>query len=139
MRNIGSNSSRLRTVAEILYPFAVPSMRWYLSYRIDEPANAINQCNNFWSLQTSTAENYVYCGAPHPLSSLPPPILSRASSMTTEFPRMTCSNIRFYLSKTYEIELTTIPNLTFSPPSFSSTASSSTMFKKTYTRISTPL
>jgi hypothetical protein len=28
-------------------------------------------------------------------------------------------------------QLTTIPNLTFSPPSFSSTASSSTMFKKT--------
>jgi hypothetical protein len=27
---------------------------------------------------------------------------------------------------------TTIPNLTFSPPSFSSTASSRTMFRKTY-------
>jgi hypothetical protein len=133
MRNIGSNSSRLRTVAEILYPFPVPSMRWYLSYRIDEPANAINPCYNFWSLQPLTANHSVYCGAPHPLSSLPPPILSRASSMTTEFPRMTCSKISFYLSNAYDIKLTTIPNLTFSPPSFSSTASSNTMFRKTCT------
>jgi hypothetical protein len=33
-------------------------------------------------------------------------------------------------------EHTTMPNLTFSPPSFSSTASSSTIFKKTYSLVS---
>ncbi|KAB8621899.1 hypothetical protein FH972_026010 [Carpinus fangiana] len=44
-----------------------------------------------------------------------PPILSNASSMTTEFPRMT-----------------TMPTRTFSPLAFSSTASSRTIFRKTY-------
>lgn len=50
-----------------------------------------------------------------PLCPLPsPPILSSASNITTELPL-----------------ITTIPNGTFSPPSFSSTASSRTMFRKT--------
>lgn len=40
----------------------------------------------------------------------------RTSNMTTEFPR-----------------ITTVPMRTFSPPSFSSTASSRTMFRKTWT------
>lgn len=76
-----------------------------------------------------------------------PPILSSASSMTTEFPRITwgrrVSETRFSgfegwhpgpltsRQKPQCSQHTTMPSLTFSPPSFSSTASSKTMFKKT--------
>jgi hypothetical protein len=36
----------------------------------------------------------------HPLFSRPPPILSKASSITTEFPRMTCASVSHYPDST---------------------------------------
>lgn len=73
-----------------------------------------------------------------------PPIRSRASSMTTELPRMAYNTREAAVSiinvgsveHSRVLFHTTMPRGTFSPPSFSSNASPTTMFRKTYERVS---
>jgi len=64
------------------------------------------------------------------------PIRSSASSITTELPRMTCICISLVSDHISSEQRTTCPILSFSPFAFSSIASSSTMFRKTYCRVS---
>ena len=55
------------------------------------------------------------------------------SSITTEFPLMTCG-YQTWTTEKGRARRTTMPIRTFSPPAFSSMASSRTMFRKTWVR-----